>query len=51
MIENLKLFGLSIFFSYFSYSTVREAKTHCFFVSVIYRSLQLAILTYIIGFV
>jgi hypothetical protein len=42
---------LSMFFGYFSYSTVREAKIHSFFIAVVYRLLQAAILTYIIGYI
>lgn len=39
----------SLFNSYFSYSTVREATTHNNKITVLYRALQLGILLYIFG--
>ena len=43
-------FVSSLFFGYFSYSTVKEVKIYSLFIAFIYRSLQTAILTYIIGY-
>ncbi|RNA03742.1 P2X purinoceptor 4, partial [Brachionus plicatilis] len=45
----VKKFFSSIFFGYFSYTTVREAKIHNFLIAFIFRILQLLIFIYIIG--
>jgi hypothetical protein len=47
--EKLKKFFGSIFFGYFSYSTVREVQTHNFFIALIFRIMQVAVLVYVIG--
>jgi hypothetical protein len=49
-IIKIKDIALSIFFGYFSYSTVRLAKTHSICIAIFYRLLQASILTYIIGY-
>ena len=39
----------ALFKGYFSYSTVKEAKTYNLKISIIYRTLQFAIIFYILG--
>jgi hypothetical protein len=41
----------SIFKSYFTYNTAREATTHNTKITILYRTLQLGILFYIFGYV
>jgi hypothetical protein len=38
----------SLFFGYFSYSTVKEVKTHNLIIAIIFRILQTAVLVYVI---
>lgn len=47
--EKLKKFFSSVFFGYFSYSTVREVQTHNFLIALMFRIMQLAVLVYVIG--
>lgn len=39
----------SIFFGYFSYSTVKEVKTYNFLIAFVFRTLQLMVLAYVFG--
>ena len=42
---------VKIFKEFFSYNTVKEAKTYNLKIAIIYRSIQLVIIWYVIGYV
>lgn len=44
----IKDFFTSLIFGYFSYSTVKEVKTHNLIIAILFRILQLSVLVYVI---
>jgi len=49
ILTKLKKIAGSLFFGYFSYSTVKEVKTHNLVIAILFRILQTAVLVYVIG--